>query len=203
MTLRTSLLVLALLASIGVNIGLATHVGGKWREGRNQMANAEALRGDQRLPLRDLVSGSCRNGGFTLREGAVEAYVAEVSADLILTPEQLDMAGALILHRAERGCDVRTQRGQLREQMKSRPFRQPDTARAFIGSMLNLRDGLTTAAREEGGLQRQLLESLSDAQLRNLNPRLLPRLIPGLHTGLNTGAPQRRGQSRDNQQASP
>ena len=199
MTWRTSLLALALLASLGVNIGLATHLGDKWREGRNQQANSEALRGDARVPMRDFVTGSCREGNFTLREGAVEAYLAEVNASLSLTQEQLDLSGALLLHRAKQGCDVRTRRGTVREQMKSRPLRQPETARAFISAMLDLRDGLTDAAQKQGALQRQLLESLSDGQLRSLNPRLLSRLLPGL----DLGSASRRDQQRGNQQASP
>lgn len=194
MKLRTTLIILALLASVGINIGLITHVGDKWREDRSRHNNDQASQ--TRFPLRNFIDGSCEDG-FTVKVGAIEGHLYEAAPNLILNDEQIALADNLILHRAERGCDVRRTRGELREKTRDRPFRNPERARDFIDTLLDVRQGVTEAALEENALQRELLESLSDDQLRSLNLRVLPRLIPGLQAG--SGQPQPRG----SQQASP
>ncbi len=197
---RTTLIALALLASLGINIGLITHIGTDWRQDRSRPQNAEGA--EPRFPIRNFVSGSCEEG-FSVRTGAVSAHLQEVAPTLRLTADQTVLANNLILHRAERSCDVRQARNALREKTRNRPFRNPERARDFIGSLLDVRQNVTEAALEENALQRELLSSLSDEQLRSLNLRVLPRLIPGLQTGMQQPQAPIQPQARDNQQASP
>ena len=171
-------LLLALVASLGINLGLGFHVGSKWRNDRGQTAQQAALPG--RFPLTGLTDGTCGHGTLTLNEARLVEHLAALSPDLALEAPQRDLIGQAILARATFGCTLSQTRERLHANAPSQPLQSPKRARAFINEILALRESMATAILQETHIQRELINSFTDDQLATLTPKTLPRVVPGL-----------------------
>ena len=200
---RTSLLILGLMASIGVNIGLIGHLSHEWRQERALASDRQNV--PTRRATRTFLDGSCKSG-FSIVDGKFEASLAERMPDLILSPEQLTMSEDLLLSWVQKGCDLGREKKALAEAFRTRPLQDPARAQTFIQRALayQARISENTAAQIEQ--QQALLASLTPEQLAAIPPRLLPTLIPGFslrqvlpHRSRGGGNAHRRA----SQQASP
>lgn len=173
---RTSLtLLLALVASLGIIVGLSVHLSRQWHTQRSM--HLETAAGSSRFPSARFVEGECADG-LRLRPSALQQHVAILAPELTLSDPQQRLIEDLILSRAETLCAVRAARAALRRE--PRPLQSVETARPFLEAVLALRQTLTEATLAETQTQAQLLASLSDAQLSAVPPDRLLQIIPGL-----------------------
>lgn len=193
------LLSLALIAALGVVFGLSFHVSKEWRDDRKQ--HQERLEIQGRLPLSALINGTCGKDDLRLNQEAFSAHLQNLGGDLNLREPQAELVRQLILGRAQAGCDLRMRRAEIHQAAQGNPFNNPKTARPFMDSLLDFRQNLTEETLKETQVQRQLLDSLSDEQLQDIDGQILPRLIPGLSLREFTGSPSHRNRGSENRSA--
>ena len=177
LSLKTTLLSLALLASLGINIGLISHLGKDWRENRTLAQERENI--PERFAASAFLSGNCATG-HTVDRGKIEGFLARRAPDLELTDGQLALTEDLLLTRVTSACDLRTDRRALADLMRTRPLEDGARGKAFVEDALTFRSKVTAAAMVEIEKQRAFIGTLTPEQLEAMPPRTLPQLIPGL-----------------------
>ena len=194
LSLKITLLSLALLASLSINIGLISHLGQDWRESRTIAQERANI--PERFAASAFLSGSCA-AGHTVDRGKIDGFLARRAPDLELTDGQLALTEDLLLTRVTSACDLRNDRRALADAMRTRPLEDGERGKAFVEDALTFRSKVTAAAMVEIEKQRALIATLTPEQLEVMPPRTLPQLIPGLSLRqLLPAPPNARGEDR-------
>ncbi len=169
-------LLLALFASLGVNVGLGLHLGVDARHGPFDQHRGTPTR----VKFEDLVDGTCGQDPLRLNPDRFEDHMTRVREQVPLTDAQGALIGQMILDRAQIRCTLRQERTRLHDQTAQFPLETADATRDVLARLLAFRQTLTAATLAETQAQGAFLDSLSDAQVAAMSLETLPFVVPGL-----------------------